>query len=205
MVNLSQNQTKILESIKWEIKSKGYPPSVREICGITGIKSTSTVHFHMNKLEKLGLIKRDPTKPRAIEILEEENFIPGLNQEIIELPIIEFLKDELEIKENICETIKLPSSLVLGKDNFIHRVMDNKLIEIGVFKNDYIIVDRTNRVDNGKLVIGTSNNEVILGKYFKNKDNTVLQFANSFYDPLILESNEFKVVGQIKGYFGIIK
>ncbi|MFR6019160.1 MAG: transcriptional repressor LexA [Paraclostridium sordellii] len=205
MVNLSQNQTKILESIKWEIKSKGYPPSVREICGITGIKSTSTVHFHMNKLEKLGLIKRDPTKPRAIEILEEENFIPGLNQEIIELPIIEFLKDELEIKENISEIIKLPSSLVLGKDNFIHRVMDNKLIEIGVFKNDYIIVDRTNRVDNGKLVIGISNNEVILGKYFKNKDNTVLQFANSFYDPLILESNEFKVVGQIKGYFGIIK
>lgn len=205
MINLSQNQTKILESIKWEIKSKGYPPSVREICGITGIKSTSTVHFHMNKLEKLGLIKRDPTKPRAIEILEEENFIPGLNQEIIELPIIEFLKDELEIKENISETIKLPSSLVLGKDNFIHRVMDNKLIEIGVFKNDYIIVDRTNRVDNGKLVIGISNNEVILGKYFKNKDNTVLQFANSFYDPLILESNEFKVVGQIKGYFGIIK
>ncbi|MDU7905041.1 MAG: transcriptional repressor LexA [Paeniclostridium sordellii] len=205
MINLSQNQTKILESIKWEIKSKGYPPSVREICGITGIKSTSTVHFHMNKLEKLGLIKRDPTKPRAIEILEEENFIPGLNQEIIELPIIEFLKDELEIKENISEIIKLPSSLVLGKDNFIHRVMDNKLIEIGVFKNDYIIVDRTNRVDNGKLVIGISNNEVILGKYFKNKDNTVLQFANSFYDPLILESNEFKVVGQIKGYFGIIK
>lgn len=205
MINLSQNQTKILESIKWEIKSKGYPPSVREICGITGIKSTSTVHFHMNKLEKLGLIKRDPTKPRAIEILEEENFIPGLNQEIIELPIIEFLKDELEIKENISETIKLPSSLVLGKDNFIHRVMDNKLIEIGVFKNDYIIVDRTNRVDNGKLVIGISNNEVILGKYFKNKDNTVLQFANSFYDPLILESNEFKVVGQIKGYFGIIR
>ena len=205
MINLSPNQTKILESIKWEIKSKGYPPSVREICGITGIKSTSTVHFHMNKLEKLGLIKRDPTKPRAIEILEEENFIPGLNQEIIELPIIEFLKDELEIKENISEIIKLPSSLVLGKDNFIHRVMDNKLIEIGVFKNDYIIVDRTNRVDNGKLVIGISNNEVILGKYFKNKDNTVLQFANSFYDPLILESNEFKVVGQIKGYFGIIK
>lgn len=205
MINLSQNQTKILESIKWEIKSKGYPPSVREICGITGIKSTSTVHFHMNKLEKLGLIKRDPTKPRAIEILEEENFIPGLNQEIIELPIIEFLKDELEIKENISEIIKLPSSLVLGKDNFIHRVMDNKLIEIGVFKNDYIIVDRTNRVDNGKLVIGISNNEVILGKFFKNKDNTVLQFANSFYDPLILESNEFKVVGQIKGYFGIIK
>ncbi|RGX10550.1 transcriptional repressor LexA [Paraclostridium sordellii] len=205
MVNLSQNQTKILESIKWEIKSKGYPPSVREICGITGIKSTSTVHFHMNKLEKLGLIKRDPTKPRAIEILEEENFVPGLNQEIIELPIIEFLKDELEIKEHISETIKLPSSLVLGKDNFIHRVMDNKLIEIGVFKNDYIIVDRANRVDNGKLVIGISNNEVVLGKYFKNKDNTVLQFANSFYDPLILESNEFKVVGQIKGYFGIIK
>lgn len=205
MINLSQNQSKILESIKCEIKLKGYPPSVREICGITGIKSTSTVHFHMNKLEKLGLIKRDPTKPRAIEILEEENFGPGLNQEVIELSIIEFFKDGLEITEKISETIKLPYSLVLGKDNFIYRVMDNKLIGMGVLKNDYITVDRTNRVDNGKLVIGISNNEVILGKYFKNKDNTVLQFANSFYNPLILENNKFKVVGQIKGYFRIIK
>lgn len=206
MVNLSQNQTKILESIKWEIKSKGYPPSVREICGITGIKSTSTVHFHMNKLEKLGLIKRDPAKPRAIEILEEENFVPGLNQEIIELPIIEFLKDELEIKESISETIKLPSSLLLGKDNFIYRVMDNRLIEIGVLKNDYIIVDRMSKAINGSLVIGMiENKEIILGRYFKSEDNIKLQFESCFYDPLKLEKTKFKLIGQIKGNFRIIK
>ncbi|WP_338658853.1 transcriptional repressor LexA [Paraclostridium sordellii] len=205
MITLSQNQTKILESIKWGVKLKGYPPSVREICGITGIKSTSTVHFHMNKLEEFGLIKRDPTKPRAIEVLDEENSIPGFNQEIIELPVIEFLENEFCIEESIVETMKLPSSMVLGKDNFICKVLDDKLIEVGVLKDDYIIVDRTNKIDNGSLFIGEIDSKIVLGKYLKNKDYIEIQFENCFFDPLIVHSSELKIIGQIRGYFRIIK
>lgn len=206
MINLSQNQTKILESIKWKIKSKGYPPSLREICGITGIKSTSTVHFHMNKLEEFGLIKRDPTKPRAIEVLDEENSIPGFNQEIIELPVIEFLENEFCIEESIVETMKLPSSMILGKDNFICKVLDDKLIEVGVLQDDYIIVDRTNKIDNGNLFIGKiNNNKLISGKYLKNEDYIEIQFENCFCDPIIVHSRELEVIGKIRGYFRIIK
>ncbi|CEN23178.1 transcriptional repressor LexA [Paraclostridium sordellii] len=206
MINLSENQNKILKSIRWKIKEFGYPPSVREICALTDIRSTSTVHFHMNKLEKLGYIKRDPSKPRAIEILEYEKFIPGFNQEIIELPVIEFFKGKFGIEENIKEIMKLPYSMTLGKDNFVFKVSDDRLIEIGVLKNDYVIVDRRNKIDNEKLIIGImDNNEIILGKYFKNKYNTELKFENCFYDPLIVDNNKLKIVGQITGYFGIIK
>ncbi|MDU1456391.1 MAG: transcriptional repressor LexA [Paeniclostridium sordellii] len=205
MITLSQNQTKILESIKCGVKLKGYPPSVREICGLTGIKSTSTVHFHMNKLEEFGLIKRDPTKPRAIEVLVQENSIPGFNQEIIELPVIEFLENEFCIGESIVETMKLPSSMVLGKDNFICKVLDDKLIEVGVLKGDYIIVDRTNKIDNGSLFIGEIDSKIALGKYLKNKDYIEIQFENCFFVPLIVHSSELKIIGQIRGYFRIIK
>lgn len=205
MVTLNQNQTKILESIKSGVRLKGYPPSVREICHIAGIKSTSTVHFHMNKLEEFGLIKRDPTKPRAIEVLDEENSIPGFNQEIIELPVIEFLENEFCIEESIVETMKLPSSMVLGKDNFICKVLDDKLIEVGVLKGDYIIVDRTNKIDNRSLFIGEIDSEIVLGKYLKNKDYIEIQFENCFLDSLIVHNSELKIIGQIRGYFRIIK
>lgn len=206
MLNLSENQIKILKTIKQKVDNQGYPPSVREICCITGIKSTSTVHSNMNKLEELGFIKRDPTKPRAIEILNYiEEDIPGLNQEIIELPVVEFLTMDSGIEENIIETIKLPSSLVAGKDNFICKVKDNKLIEIGVLKNDYVIVDRSNRIKNGKIVMAITNNETILGRYFKNEDKIKLEFENCSYDPLILKQKDFNIIGQVRGNLRVIK
>ncbi len=206
MLNLSENQIKILKTIKQKVDNQGYPPSVREICCITGIKSTSTVHSNMNKLEKLGFIKRDSTKPRAIEILNYiEEDIPGLNQEIIELPVVEFLTIDSGIEENIIETIKLPANLVVGKDNFICKIKDNKLIEIGVLKNDYVIVDRSNSIKNGKVVMAMTNNETILGKYFKDEDKVKLEFGNSFYDPLILKQNEINIIGQVRGNLRVIK
>lgn len=206
MLNLSENQIKILKTIKQKVDNQGYPPSVREICCITGIKSTSTVHSNMNKLEELGFIKRDPTKPRAIEILNYiEEDIPGLNQEIIELPVVEFLTMDSGIEENIIETIKLPSSLVVGKDNFICKVKDNKLIEIGVLKNDYVIVDRSNSIKNGKIVMAITNNETILGRYFKNEDKIKLEFENCSYDPLILKQKDFDIIGQVRGNLRVIK
>ena len=205
MINLSHNQTKILESIKWKIKSKGYPPSVREICGITGIKSTSTVHFHMNKLEEFGLIKRDHTKPRAIEIIENKNKnILGLNQEIIELPVIE-IKFKPELKEIITETIKLPSNFILGRDNFVFKVKDDNLIDIGVLKDDLVIIDKTNKIENGKIVLAiVRDSETILARYYKIKNKIELRPENSFYDSLVLNLEDIKLIGQIKGNMRVI-
>lgn len=208
MLELNKNQTKILEAIKWKINKFGYPPSVREICAAVDLRSTSTVHFHMNKLEELGYIKRNPTKPRAIEVLKNDTdlCVPGLNQEIIELPVIEFLKNKIGLKENIVETIKLPANFVIGTDNFIFKVKDNKLIEVGVCKNDYIVIERTNNISNGKIImIITKNNEVALGRYYKSNENIKLEFENEVYEPLILEDGRFDIIGKLIGCFRIIK
>lgn len=207
MLELSKNQTKILEVIKWKINKFGYPPSIREICDAVALRSTSTVHAHLNKLEKLGYIKRDPTKPRAIEVLKDDMLdIPGLNQEIIELPVIEFLRNEIGLKEIIVETIKLPANFVIGKDNFIFKVRDDKLIETGVLKDDYVIIDRTNSIKDGKLgMVLTKNYETILGRCFESGDKIKLKFENCVYDPLVLNKNELNMMGQIKGKFRVIK
>lgn len=208
MLELSKNQTRILESIKWKINKFGYPPSVREICADVGLRSTSTVHAHLNKLEKLGYIKRDPTKPRAIEVLKNDMdlCIPGLNQEIIELPVIEFVKNKIGLKENIIETIKLPANFVIGTDNFIFKLNDNNLIEAGVVKDDCIIVDRCDVVENGSLIIGSTNeNRIILGRYFKNEEDIGIKFLDESNDTVLLNKNTFKLIGKIRGNFRMIK
>lgn len=207
MINLSENQVKILKTIKEKVDVQGYPPSVREICCVTGIKSTSTVHSNMNKLEKLGFIKRDHTKPRAIEILNYiEKGKEELDKAIVELPVIEILNNGLGFEENIIEKIKLPAEFVIGRDNFIIKSKNNKMIEIGILKNDYIIIEKNNKAGNGKVILGLmEDNEIILGRYFKNKDIIKIEFENCFCDPLIIENNKFTIIGEVKGHFGIIK
>lgn len=208
MINLSENQNKILKSIRWKIKQFGYPPSVREICALADIRSTSTVHFHMNKLEKLGYIKRDPSKPRAIEIIENENInenILGLNQEIIELPVIDIIfKPELE--EITIEVIKLPANLILGRDNFIFKVKDDNLIEIGVLKDDLVIIDKSSEIEDGKIVLAAiKGNETILARYYDLENKIELRPENNFYKPLVLDLEDVKIIGEIKGNMRVIK
>lgn len=208
MLELSKNQAKILETIILKINKFGYPPSVREICEAVGLKSTSTVHSHLNKLEKLGYIKRNPAKPRAIEVLNDDRVldIPGLNQEIIELSVIEFFKDQKWIKENVVEKIKLPANFVIGKDNFLFKVKDNKLIQSGVFENDYVIVDRNDKFEKHKITIGiTKNYEIILGNFSKYGEYINVDFSNSSYDPLVININEINIIGQINGVLRALK
>lgn len=208
MLELSKNQTKILEAIKWKINKFGYPPSVREICSAVDLRSTSTVHSHLNKLEELGYIKRDPTKPRAIEVLKDDTDlgIPGLNQEIIELPVIEFLRNQKCIKEKVVENLKLPANFIIGKDNFLFKVKDNKLIQSGVFENDYVIVDRNDEFKKKKITIGiTKNYEIILGKFSKYGEYINVDFSNSAYDPLVIDIKDIKIIGQINGVLRVLK
>lgn len=206
MLELSKNQTKILETIILKINKFGYPPSIREICDSVGLSSTSTIHFHMNKLEKLGYIKRDPSKPRAIEVLSDRQNIHGLNQEIIELPVIELLNNKFGIEECIVDSVKLPSNFIIGKDNFIFKLNDNSLIEAGVLKNDYIVIDRCNAAKNGNLIMCIINeNELSLGRYFKNENNIELKFQDRSNSIAFLNEKKIKLIGKIKASFRVIK
>ena len=144
-LDLTDKQVAIFEYIKEQQLLKGYPPSVREICSAVGLKSTSTVHAHLNKLEKLGYIRRDPTKPRAIEILSNnEEDLPGINQEIIPLPIVGQITagEPILAEQNIDEYLPLPANLVKGKENFILRVKGESMIGAGILDKDYVIVDK---------------------------------------------------------------
>ncbi|WGX77566.1 S24 family peptidase (plasmid) [Paraclostridium bifermentans] len=129
-----------------------------------------------------------------------------MNQEIIELPVIEFLKHEKGFNETVVDNIKLPANLVIGKDNFISKVSDNSLIEAGVLKDDYIIVDRCNVAKNGSIIIGIiNNNKLILARYFKNEKDIELKFQDESNDIEFLSKNTFKLIGKIKGNFRVIK
>lgn len=203
-IDLTNKQIKILEFIKDKFSKKGYPPTIRELCSYVGLRSTSTVHSHLNKLEELGYIKRDPTKPRAIELLERESNLSNTNQEIIELPVIEFFENDMGIEENIVDTMKLPANMILGKSNFIYKVVDDKLIEIGIVEEDSIIVEETKNINNGRLFIGKLDNKIILGRYFKSDSNIKIQFENCFLDPITVNVDELEVIGQIRGHFRII-
>ena len=169
--NLTDKQIAILEFIKSEISKKGYPPAVREICDAVSLRSTSTVHSHLNKLEKLGYIRKDPTKPRAIEVLDkakDEDDVMGLHQEMINLPLIGQITagEPIFAEQNIEEYLPLPASLIKGKDNFLLRVKGDSMVDAGILDGDYVVVDKKNTAANGQMVAAIVENEKATVKTF---------------------------------------
>ena len=159
---LTNKQLMILEFIKEQLLSKGYPPSVREICQAVGLKSTSTVHSHLNKLEKLGYIRRDPTKPRAIEILDGGNVFVNNNntmQEMINLPLVGQVTagEPILAQQNIQEYIPLPAQLIKGNDTFLLKVKGERMINAGILNNDYVVVDKGSTASNSQIVVALVN------------------------------------------------
>lgn len=205
-MDLTNKQAMIFEFIKEQQLSKGYPPSVREICSAVGLKSTSTVHSHLNKLEKLGYIRRDPTKPRAIEILNSNSLgdVTGMNQEIIPIPVVGQITagEPILAEQNIEEYIPLPSNLIQGKDNFILKVKGESMIGAGILDKDYVIVDRNNHASNSQIVVALINGEYATVKRFFKEDRLVrLQPENEFMDSIILDERNIEIVGIVKGVF----
>ncbi|MCC3865193.1 transcriptional repressor LexA [Terrisporobacter petrolearius] len=205
-MDLTNKQAMIFEFIKEQQLSKGYPPSVREICSAVGLKSTSTVHSHLNKLEKLGYIRRDPTKPRAIEILNGNSLgdVTGMNQEIIPIPVVGQITagEPILAEQNIEEYIPLPSNLIQGKDNFILKVKGESMIGAGILDKDYVIVDRNNHASNSQIVVALINGEYATVKRFFKEDRLVrLQPENEFMDSIILDERNIEIVGIVKGVF----
>ena len=205
-LDLTNKQAMIFEFIKEQQLAKGYPPSVREICSAVGLKSTSTVHSHLNKLEKLGYIRRDPTKPRAIEILNTNSTddVTGMNQEIIQIPVVGQITagEPILAEQNIEEYIPLPSILVQGRDNFILKVKGESMIGAGILDKDYVIVDKNNHASNSQIVVALINGEYATVKRFFKEDRLVrLKPENEFMDSIILDERNIEIVGIVKGVF----
>ena len=207
---LSNKQLMILEFIKEQLLAKGYPPSVREICQAVGLKSTSTVHSHLNKLGKLGYIRRDPTKPRAIEILDGGNVFASNNntvmQEMINLPLVGQVTagEPILAQQNIQEYIPLPAQLIKGTDTFLLKVKGESMINAGILDNDYVVVDKGATASNSQIVVALVNKEsATVKRFFKEGNNVRLQPENDFMDPIILNERDIEIVGTVTGVFRV--
>lgn len=200
MTDLSVKQQQILEFIKKEVRHKGYPPSVREICEAIGLKSTSTVHGHLSRLEKKGYIRRDPTKPRAIEVLNLEA-IPEYNQELVHIPIVGTITAGTPILavENIEDTFPLPIQYVNNDDMFMLKVRGESMIEAGIFDKDLILVRQQQAAQNGDIVVALIEDYATVKKFYKEKDHIRLQPANSTMTPIIVQ--DCTVLGKVVGLF----
>ena len=209
-IDLTNKQIMILEFIKDQLAQKGYPPSVREICAAVNLRSTSTVHSHLNKLEKLGYIRRDATKPRAIEVLDlkkGEN-ANGLNQEILHLPVVGQITagEPILAEQNIEEYIPLPANLIIGKDNFILKVKGDSMINAGILDGDYVIVDKATTAYNSQIVVALiRQNNATVKRFFKEENTIKLQPENDCMDSIILDSSEVSIIGHVRGVFRVIK
>jgi SOS regulatory protein LexA len=198
---ISLKQQEIIEFIKSEINRKGYPPSVREIGKAVGLKSTSTVHGHLSRLEKKGYIRRDPTKPRAIEVLN--NDIKDLS-DVIKLPVIGKVTAGTPILavENIDEYYSIPRDLVVGYEgeSFILKVRGESMINAGILDGDYIIVRKQSYADNGDIIVALIEDEATVKRFFKESDYIRLQPENPSMDPIIVDNVVVlgKVVGVIR-------
>ena len=209
-LDLSNKQILILEFIKEQIASKGYPPAVREICDAVGLKSTSTVHSHLNKLEKLGYIRKDATKPRAIEVLDSNKpvFSQEFSQEIINLPLVGQITagEPIFAEQNIEEHIPLPINLVKGKDNFILKVKGDSMINSGILNGDYVIVDKKSIASDGQIVVALIHKEYATVKtLYKEDDKIRLQPENDFMDPIILGYKDVEIIGVVTGVCRVLK
>jgi repressor LexA len=202
MTKLSKRQQDILAFIKEEVRAKGYPPSVREIGEAVGLASSSTVHGHLARLETKGLIRRDPTKPRAIEILDQDiSNIPMQN--VIKVPIIGKVTAGLPITaiENVEEYFPLPASFAPADENvFMLEIMGDSMIEAGILDGDYVVVKQQRTANNGDIVVAmTEEDEATVKRFFKEKDYFRLQPENSSLEPILLDS--VTILGKVVGVY----
>jgi len=203
---MSNRQNAILEFIKNEVRDKGYPPSVREIGEAVGLASSSTVHGHLDRLEKKGLIRRDPTKPRAIEILgddEEPSF--GLASSIRPIPLVGKVTAGVPITatENIEEYFPLPTTMVGDQPVFMLSVRGDSMIEAGIHDGDYVIVRQQPSATNGDIVVAmTEDDEATVKTFYKERDHIRLQPENSSMQPLRYPNVSIlgKVIGLIRSF-----
>lgn len=199
--DLSQKQIEILLYIKNELQRRGYPPAVREICKGVGLKSTSTVHGHLEKLEAKGYIRRDPTKPRAIEILDKDDDLLFATKKTIDIPILGKVTAGAPILavENIEDTYPVPLELAEGNNLFMLKIQGESMIEAGILDGDLVMVKEQNHARNGEIVVALLGEEATVKRFFKEKDVVRLQPENQFMEPIY--SKEVSILGKVVGLY----
>lgn len=222
-----EREEKILNYMKREIKSKGYPPTVREICAALGIKSTSTAHKDIANLVKQGYIKKDPSKPRALMIVDDDN-LPDNNMDISsgrsgessptsyteskyghdthveEIPVIGRIAAGTPIlaEQNVEDSIPVPSRFLGSGRNFMLIVKGESMIEAGIMDGDYILVEEQNNARNGDIVVAMVDgfeSEATVKTFYRENGHIRLQPENSTMSPIIV--NDVKILGKVKGVF----
>jgi repressor LexA len=206
MTKLSKRQQQILDFIKKEVQTKGYPPSVREIGEAVGLASSSTVHGHLARLESKGYIRRDPTKPRAIEILDPDFTSSMQKNNVVNVPVIGTVTagQPITAVENVEDYFPLPERLVSPEDQiFMLEVMGDSMIEAGILDGDYVIVRQQQSANNGDIVVAmTEENEATVKRFFKEQDHIRLQPENSHMEPIILR--DVTILGKVIGVYRVI-
>jgi len=197
---ISTKQLEILEYIKKQILNRGYPPAVREICDAVNLKSTSSVHSHLETLEKNGYIRRDPTKPRAIEVMDD---LYGLTRrEVVNVPIIGTITagEPILAVENIEGYFPVPVELMPSEQSFILNVRGDSMINAGIFDGDQVIVKQQSSADNGDIIVGLIEDSATVKTFYKEKGHYRLQPENDALEPIITDSVEIlgKVIGLIR-------
>lgn len=196
---LNTRQKQILKYIKDSLRSKGYPPSVREIGEAVGLSSSSTVHSYLAKLESMGFIRRDPTKPRAIDVLEEA---PWRQKQITPVPLVGRVTagEPILAVENIEETYPFPTELVGDDDTFMLAVKGTSMIEAGILDGDYVLVRSQTTARNGDIVVALIDEEdATVKRFFREKDYIRLQPENSTMEPIY--SRNVSILGKVIGVF----
>lgn len=200
---ITAKQQQILDYIKEEILKKGYPPTVREIGETVNLKSTSSVHSHLETLEKNGYIKRDPTKPRAIEICDDSFQI--VRTEMVSLPVIGNVAAGQPIfaEENIEDYFPVPADVVPKGDSFILKVRGDSMINAGIFSGDRLFVNSCTTASNGDMVVALIEDGATVKTFYKENGHIRLQPENDSMEPIIVDNCQ--IIGKVFGVFRVYK
>lgn len=200
---ISAKQQEILDYIKSQILERGFPPAVRDICEAVHLKSTSSVHSHLETLEKNGYIRRDSTKPRAIEILDEAfNFT---RREMVNVPIVGRVAagEPLLAEQNIEEYFPIPMEFMPNKQTFLLKVRGESMINAGILNGDYVLVQEENTAHNGDMVVAMIEDGATVKTFYKEEGVIRLQPENDFMDPIIVPY--CTILGKVIGVFRFMR
>ena len=200
---ITDKQREILEYIKAEILNRGYPPAVREICEAVKLKSTSSVHAHLATLEKNGYIRRDPTKPRAIEIVDENFNLT--RREMVNVPIVGKVAagEPILAVENIENYFPIPAEFMPNEPTFILQVQGESMINAGILDGDYVLVQQQPTANDGDMVVALVDDSATVKTFYKENGYYRLQPENDFMDPIIV--SEVMIMGKVIGTFRFFK
>lgn len=196
---ISDKQKEILEYMKQEILNKGYPPTVRDICEAVKLKSTSSVHSHLETLEKNGYIRRDPTKPRAIEIIDDNFNLT--RREMTNVPMVGHVAagEPILAVENIESYFPIPTEYMPNAESFMLKVKGESMINVGIFDGDQILVEKCNTARNGDMVVALVDDSATVKTFYKENGHIRLQPENDTMDPIIVDDCE--IMGKVFGVF----